>query len=190
MTSLVRCKNATACALSGGRCGVYNCVCFVRILKHAPCVFACYVPGAPFLDNKFSALSMAEAEEDTVDAPHVDRVDINTTPNLLVNISDVKWLPSDALQKGVLPLKINGTEKNYKVSNETELSPTQNCVLPGDGSTSGVCRHFANCVLEQVVQRIEDFVKYQCSMGDYLAICCPPDAIRTNSGQTTASPQP
>ncbi|XP_052123129.1 inter-alpha-trypsin inhibitor heavy chain H4 isoform X2 [Frankliniella occidentalis] len=112
------------------------------------------------------------------------------TPNLLVNISDVKWLPSDALQKGVLPLKINGTEKNYKVSNETELSPTQNCVLPGDGSTSGVCRHFANCVLEQVVQRIEDFVKYQCSMGDYLAICCPPDAIRTNSSQTTASPQP
>ncbi|XP_052123133.1 inter-alpha-trypsin inhibitor heavy chain H4 isoform X5 [Frankliniella occidentalis] len=124
--------------------------------------------------------TVAQAQED----------EVTSTPNLLVNISDVKWLPSDALQKGVLPLKINGTEKNYKVSNETELSPTQNCVLPGDGSTSGVCRHFANCVLEQVVQRIEDFVKYQCSMGDYLAICCPPDAIRTNSSQTTASPQP
>ncbi|KAK3926710.1 Inter-alpha-trypsin inhibitor heavy chain H4 [Frankliniella fusca] len=145
---------------------------------------------APLLGNKFSALSMAEAEEaEEVDASQVDRVDVNTTSNFLVNISEVKWLPSDALQKGVLPLKINGTEKNYKVSNETELSPTQSCDLP-DASAPGVCRHLANCVLQQVVQRIEDFVKYQCSMGDYLAICCPSDVIQIDSVQTTLSPKP
>ncbi|XP_034239234.1 inter-alpha-trypsin inhibitor heavy chain H4-like isoform X2 [Thrips palmi] len=103
---------------------------------------------------------------------------------VLANISDVKWLPKDSLQKGSIPLTVNGTLKTFKIaSNQTDPEPPQNCQV--EGSTSGVCRHFTNCVLGQVVERIEDFVKYQCPIGDYLAICCPLDTVQTPTPSST-----
>jgi len=100
----------------------------------------------------------------------------------------VKWLPKDALEKGVvgLPLNVNETQRNYKIAiNETDPEPQQACQVPGAHPTSGVCRHFANCILRQVVERIEDYKKYQCTIGDYLAICCPIDVYATSTPSTS-----
>lgn len=46
-------------------------------------------------------------------------------PDQLANITDVKWLPKDALEKGVvdLPLNVNETQRNYKIAiNEVNKS--------------------------------------------------------------------
>lgn len=130
-----------------------------------------------------SQQSWAEASVDQLQTDEHDPVShaLTTTyaPSLMTNISEVKWLPEDALQKGsaVLRLDGNGAEKTFKIAtNETDPEHPSPCQINDAALTQGVCRHLTNCVLKQVVERIEDFAKYQCNLGDYLAICCPPDA--------------